>query len=323
MNRRSITAVVLAAACTIAIGTGEVLADYPEKPITVIVPNKAGGGLDLVVRIVSDELSNALGQPVVVKNMPGAGTAIGSRAANEAVADGYTVLVNHEALITQSALGRLGFDINGLEPLAKTGGFANFLAASSAAPFASYAELCKYAKAHPGEVTAAVQIGALSHFHMMSAAGACGIDLNFVNTTGGGAAFRAGLMGGTLDLAPMPAMAARGLKESGDIKVLAFLGVDRHPAIPDVPTTSEMGFDAAEGDFNFYWWVRKEVPDQAKAMLVRSLEAGFSAVTAAGKLSEMGMANPEFLSGEALRNRIADKIASISEMARAVGLVSD
>ena len=197
-------------AAIFAVAAFAAAADYPEKPVRVIVPNKAGGGADIIVRLVSEKLSKVLGQPVVVQNQPGAATAVGSRAANEADADGYTVLANHEAIITLAAMGRLGFDIEGLDPVAKTGGYANFLVAGAAAPFSTYPEFCAHAAANPGAISAAVQIGALSHFHVISAADACEAELNYVNVTGGGAAFRAALLGGTIDVAPMPALTARG-----------------------------------------------------------------------------------------------------------------
>ena len=94
----------VAAMIAVAVFATAAAADYPEKPVRVIVPNKAGGGADIIVRLVSEELSKVLGQPVVVQNQPGAATAVGSRAANEADADGYTVLANHEAIITLSAM---------------------------------------------------------------------------------------------------------------------------------------------------------------------------------------------------------------------------
>ena len=297
-------------------------ADYPEKPVRVIVPNKAGGGADIIVRLVSDELSKVLGQPVVVQNQPGAATAVGSRAANEADPDGYTVLANHEAIITLATMGRLGFDIEGLDPVAKTGGFANFLVAGAAAPFSTYPDFCAHAAENPGAISAAVQIGALSHFHVISAADACGAELNYVNVTGGGAAFRAALLGGTIDVAPMPALTAKGLGESGDINVLAFLGSVRHPALPDVQTTSEHGFGAAEGDFNFYWWVRDEVPEAIKDQLSASLGEAFAALVESGRLEELSMSNPEFLDRAAVTERIDDKMSSIGAMVKAAGLAA-
>lgn len=299
------------------------VAEYPEQPVTVIVPNRAGGGLDLVVRLVSTELSEVLGQSVVVQNMPGAGTAIGSREAHGADPDGYTVLVNHEAILTLSAMGRLGFDITDLEPVAMTGGFANALAARADAPYTSFEELCAFAAENLGEVSAAVQIGALSHFHVISAANSCDMDLNYVNLTGGGAEFRAALLGSTIDLAPMPAGGAANLLASGDIQVLAFLGPERHPSLPDTPTPQELGFEQAEGDFNFYWWVSADTPDEIKATLSNALSAAFEQVIASGRLDELGMAAPRFLSGADVRAQIEDRISSTSAMAEAAGLAAN
>ncbi len=285
------------------------LADYPEKPVTVVVPNKAGGGLDVVVRIMTEKLSEEMGQPFVVVNKPGAGTSIGSRDVNAAKADGYTILVNHEALLTLSAMGRLGFEVDNLEPVAKTGGFANFIAAGKDTPYNSLEELCTYAQANPGDVTAVAQIGALSHFHVLSVEAACDADFNIVNATGGGAGFRSGLLGGTYDLATMSAPATRGMAKSGDVKVFGYMATARHPEMLDTPTTAEQGYDTVEGDFNFYWWVPKGVPADVKEKLAEGLKSAFEAEDVQSKMADVV-------------SRIEEKKSSINSMAEAAGLAA-
>lgn len=309
-------AAVLAASVPVTAFT----ADYPDKPVSVVVPNKAGGGLDLVVRIMTDKLSSDMGQPFVVQNKPGAGTAIGSRDVDAAAPDGYTILVNHEAILTLWAMGRLGFDINDLVPLAKTGGFANFIVSGKDTPYGSMDELCAYAKEHPSDVTAVAQIGALSHFHVLSAEKGCDAKFNIVNATGGGAAFRAGILGGTYDIATMSAPETRSMSKSGEIKALAYMAPQRHPEMPDTPTTGESGYKTVEGDFNFYWWVHKDVPDDIKAKLTQGLKAAFESKDVQDKLSATGMAAPEFLSGSDLEKRIEEKKKSIETMAKDAGL---
>lgn len=298
------------------------LAEYPEKPVTVVVPNKAGGGLDLVVRIVTDKLSADTGQPFVVQNKPGAGTAIGSRDVNSAAPDGYTILVNHEALLTLNAMGRLGFEVANLDPVAKTGGFANFLVAGRDTPYSTLPELCAYAKEHPGKVTAPAQIGALSHFHILSAEAACEADFNIVNEKGAGGGFRAGILGGTYDVAVMPANGLAGMAKNGDVKILGYMAPARHPEFPDTPTTGEAGYKTVAGDFSFYWWVPKDTPDDIKAALTADLDAAFHSDDVQKKIAATGMASPEFLSGDAVDQRIAEKTVSIDAMAKDAGLAA-
>ena len=126
-------------------------AAYPEKPIKIVVPTQAGGGMDSVARILQRyfESSDALGQKVVVVNMPGAGGTIGTRSIMEAEPDGYTVGFWHEGLITSKAMGVVDYDHDSFEVLGATGYGDLGFGVSVNSPYQSFEGLLAAAKAEP------------------------------------------------------------------------------------------------------------------------------------------------------------------------------
>jgi tripartite-type tricarboxylate transporter receptor subunit TctC len=222
------------------------VAQYPDRPVTMIVPFPPGGVADTVGRPVAEAMGRALGQPVVIENKAGAGGGIGMAQVAKAKADGYTILM---ALASYSVLpeadkvlGRAPmFQFADLKPIARFTADPTVLAVRAEAPWKTYAEFIADAKANPGKLTfgSSGNYGTM-HVPMEMLAFGNGIKLVHVPYTGAGPAI-IGLLGGQVDaLATGPATVVQQVK-AGKIRVLAHWGEGRLAALPDVPSLKELG----------------------------------------------------------------------------------
>lgn len=241
-------AVALAAA---GMAPGGAALAWPDKPVEVIVPYGAGGGSDAMVRIFQKAATDNdwLGQPMVVKNIGGAGGRTGSRQAMEAEPDGYTFLSNHLTLMTGQATGVADFGYRDFDPVAATGAVCMVVAVPEASPHQTLAELMEAAKSETFAYGA--NLGALNHMAGLSLQNTTpGVAFNFVQTGGDAKNFVA-LSGNVLPVAGVSAGQYRS-GEGGGVRGLAILADTRDPNLPDLPTAREQGFDT---DFCFeYWW---------------------------------------------------------------------
>jgi tripartite-type tricarboxylate transporter receptor subunit TctC len=138
---------------SLAAGSGHSQQGYPTKPIRLIVPFPAGGQTDVVARTISQKLSEAFGQQVVVDNRPGAAGSIGVETAVKSLADGYTMLQVSTSYTANAALYKLTYDaVNDVVPVITIGDIANMVTVNPAGPFKSVKELIAYAKANPGKI---------------------------------------------------------------------------------------------------------------------------------------------------------------------------
>jgi tripartite-type tricarboxylate transporter receptor subunit TctC len=234
------------AALALLLLAGGALAQFPDRPITMVVPFPPGGVADTVGRPVAEAMSRALGQPVVIENKGGAGGGIGMAQVAKAKADGYTILM---ALASYSVLpeadrilGRAPmFQYADLKPIARFTADPTVLAVRADAPWKTYAEFIADAKAHPGKLTfgSSGNYGTM-HVPMEMLAFANGVQLVHVPYTGAGPAI-IGLLGGQVDaVATGPATIVQQVK-AGKARVLAHWGEGRLAALPDVPSLKELG----------------------------------------------------------------------------------
>jgi tripartite-type tricarboxylate transporter receptor subunit TctC len=221
-------------------------AQYPDKPITMIVPFPPGGVADTVARPVADALSRELKQPVVIENKPGAGGAIGMGLAAKAKPDGYTVLLALASYTVlpeaDKVLGRAPqYQLADLKPVARFTADPTVLAVRAESPWKTYAEFIAAAKAQPGKLTFGSS-GNYGTMHMPMAMLALdrGVQMVHVPYTGAGPAI-VGLLGGQVDaLATGPATVVQHVK-AGKIRVLAHWGEGRLATLPDVQSLTELG----------------------------------------------------------------------------------
>ena len=234
----------LAAACLLALAVGTVHAQdkYPTKPVTVIVPQAAGGANDAIARIVAQKLTESMGQQFIVDNKPGAGGNIGTAAAAKGSKDGYTLLltVNSAHVINPALYKSTGFDpIKDFEPITPVATAGYVLVANPSFPAKNVAELITLAKASPGKYTiASAGNGTLNHLIGEMLGKAAGIQLTHVPYKGASAAV-ADVVGGQVQLSVQSLPSSLQFIKSGKLKVLGVVNEKRVAALPDAPTIGE------------------------------------------------------------------------------------
>jgi tripartite-type tricarboxylate transporter receptor subunit TctC len=223
--------------------------DYPARPVEMIVPFAAGGGSELLARLVSDGLAKRLGQPFVVINRPGANTNLGTFSVVRARPDGYTLLIASVGLAANPSLyKKLGFAPQiDLAPITLIANSPTVLAVPSALPVNSLAEFVAYAKARPGELNyASYGVGSGPHLATELFQGMTGIKMVHVPYGGGGPAAVAAMTGQVQALfsSILPVL---GMIRSGTLKAIAIASERRSELLPEVPTFKESGLDYRSG----------------------------------------------------------------------------
>jgi tripartite-type tricarboxylate transporter receptor subunit TctC len=232
------------------------LAAFPDKPLRVIVPFAPGGGTDAITRSLGIGLSEALGQPVIVDNKPGAGTIIGTDAVAKSAPDGYTLVMATFAHAVNPALQpKLPYDTDkAFAPIALIGVSPNVLVVRADRPYKTVAELVAAAKAKPGSLTFASQgNGTSAHLAGELFKSLAKVNITHVPYRGAGPAMT-DLLGGQVDMMFATAAAARPFVSAGKMRALAVTTAHRSPAYADVPTLAESGVPgyAAESWYGLY-----------------------------------------------------------------------
>ena len=230
----------LIAATTIAASTA-LAADFPTKPIHIVVPNPAGGTVDIVARSVADGMH--MGQPVVVEIKPGGNNVIGSEHVARAAPDGYTLLLGGTHTTINPLMRKLPYDgLNAFQPVALLAGTPNVIAVTASMPVRTLGELVAAAKAHPGELNLATSSpGNGIHLTSEKFQSLAGIHTNYVPYQGGVQAALA-VAAGHADIFVGPLSDAAPHVASGRLRLLAVTSAQRSELVNDVPTVAESGY---------------------------------------------------------------------------------
>lgn len=236
---KNISVAVVAVAC---VGLAQAQ-NYPSRPIKLIVPWPAGGGVDTSARILSQPLAERLGQPIVIENKPGAGGNIGTAVAAQEKPDGYSLLM---ASISPNSVNihlyaKLDFDpVKDFAPIAYGYTVPSFLVVPASSQFNTAQELVAFAKANPGKLNfGSSGIGSSQHLATIMVQMATGIDVVHVPFKGTAPAETA-LLASQVDFMLDPPTCFPHI-QAGKLKVLAVGSPKRNPAMPDVPTFDELG----------------------------------------------------------------------------------
>jgi tripartite-type tricarboxylate transporter receptor subunit TctC len=246
MQTYKATARLMAAAVALTVmtaGAAAQTANYPTRPITVIIPFAGGSASDVVSRIMLDKMSKSMGQPIVVENRPGAGGNNGTQAATKATPDGYTLLGGGSGPIAAnvSLYKSLGYDpLKELEIISPFAAFTIVVVASKALPVKSLKELIEHAKKNPGLNYGSVGIGSSQHLAGEYFSQVTGVKITHVPYRNI-AQYGPDLIAGTVPLGFQWFPNVAGALQAKGAQALAVAGDNRLGALPDTPTTTEAG----------------------------------------------------------------------------------
>jgi len=222
---------------------------YPMKPIKLIAPVAAGGGLDNLARTVAEKLSRSIGQTVVVENMGGGGGSIASQATAKAAPDGYTLMIAYVGTHgTNPAIRKLPYDaIKDFTPIGMIGATPNVLIINPDLPIKNFKEFVDYAKKNPAKLSyGSAGPGTLTHLGMEQLKLAAGIFMVHVPYRGVGPAYTDLLSGQTQAMFPT-LFAALPYIDTNRVRGLAITGAKRSAAAANIPTFKELGFNGFDG----------------------------------------------------------------------------
>lgn len=290
----------LTAVAALIFASPALAAEYPDKPVRLVVPFPPGGGADNLARLIMPRVAQALGQPIVIENKPGAGGNVGAEFVARATPDGYTLLygTNGTHSINASLYRNLRFDpIKDFAPVARMTSIAAMLIVNPKLPASSVAELISYAKANPGALNfASAGNGTTSHLAGELFKTAAGVDIVHIPYRGGALAI-SDLIGGQVQMMIDVMPNAYPLAKDGRVRGLAIASAQRFPGAPEYPTLAESGLPGFEASA----WDGILAPAGTPEPVIRKLNA---AVRAA-------LEDPEIVS--ALRSRGAVPVVGAPE----------
>lgn len=293
--RSALTGVAIIVAGTLAAGAQ----DFPGKDITHIMPWSAGGGTDTVMRTFLQYAEKPLGVGVRTQNVTGAQSGVGTLRLMKSRPDGYTIgTLTWDSMITVPYKALVpGYDTSTLSYLANVTLYPTVLAVNADTGWTTLDDFIAAAKAAPGEVTVSDSgIGGIWHLHALDMADQLGVTLNHVPFPNGSAEQREALISGENDAASLSYATVASAAEAGQVKVLAVMGSERDPSLPDVPTFTELGYDVIWGGMRVLA-VPADTPQEVKDTLITALKAAFDDPEFQEKAAATGM-NAYWMDGE-------------------------
>jgi tripartite-type tricarboxylate transporter receptor subunit TctC len=317
---------VAGAAIALAVLSTPAFAQYPNKPVTIIVPFAAGGPTDVVARLVGDHMSRTLGQTFVVENVGGAGGTIGMTRASLAKPDGYTIAVGNMG--TQSAAPALypALKYDPAKSFAQVG-IVNFtpqaIVAKKATSAANLKDFIAYLKANHEKLSYGhAGVGSISHVSGLVFNAKFGLKPNLIPYRGTGPALQ-DLVAGQIDYMVDQSLNVIPQIRAGTIKVYAVAATERLSSLPDVPTTKEAG-----DDFVFRAWnamfAPKDTPKEIVDTLAAALSKALDDPAVKGRYAELGSSAPQGAErGPAgLQKLVESEVARITPVIKAAGVTA-
>jgi len=308
----------------VALLAGPALAqDYPSKPIRIIVGYAAGGGNDIIVRVMTNELSKGLGQQVIVDNQPGAQGIIGAQNAARAAPDGYTLLMGPSGPMTinPATYSKLSYSpTRDFVPISMICEFPLIVTVDAKLPIRSVSELIAYARANPGKSNYASSAGIFQITTEMFKQ-RTGTAIEMIPYKSSGESVQA-LIGGQVMLTIVDPPPATGPLKAGTIRGLAVTSGKRHPSWPDLPTLAEAGVP----DMEVPVWTAFFAPAKTPAAIVARLQKEVARVVHTAEVKEkfagMGL-QPVGGSSEELGQRVERDIVKWTAVAKAANIKND
>jgi tripartite-type tricarboxylate transporter receptor subunit TctC len=252
MNRACSTVLALLVGL-LAFATPAPAQTYPDRPITLVVPYPAGGGNDVLGRLVAERMSKALGGTIVVENRGGAGGTVATRQVAKSTPDGYTILIATSSLAINPALyPSIGYDpIKDFAPIGLLASGANVALVHPSVPANSIKDLIDLAKTNPGKLNfASTGSGSSVHLAAELFAAMAGIKINHVPYRGSGPALN-DLLGGHVSMMFATVPSSAGIVSGGKVRALGVSSAKRLAAFPDLPTIAEAGLPGYAAELHY------------------------------------------------------------------------
>jgi len=298
-------------------------AQYPSRPVRMVVGFPPGGGTDIIARLVAQKLSERWSQPVVVENKPGASGNIGAELVAKSAPDGHTLLMAFSSHASNAALSKLPFDIHkDFSAITLVGSAPMVVVAHPGFQTRTLGELIAYAKANPGAIKyGSSGIGTPVHLAGELMSQLAGIQMVHVPYKGIAPAMTA-ILGGEIQITYVAVLSGFQHFKAGRLRPLAVASKSRYPALPDVPTAAEAGLPGYEIDF----WYALLGPGGMAPTLVDRIQREAAAVLTAPEMRESLLAQGCIAGGgkpEELAALIKNEYALWSRVVQAGGIKVD
>ena len=297
--------------------------DYPAKPIRIVVGYSAGGGNDIIVRVMTPEMSKGLGQPVIVENKPGAQSIIAAELVAKSPPDGYTILMGPSGPMTinPATYSKLPYDPQrDFAPISLICEFPLIVAVNPSLPIRTVKELIDYAKANPGKANYASSAGIFQVTTELFKQ-KTGTDFVMIPYKGSGESVQAVVSGQvTLTIVDPPPVTAP--LKAGTVRGLAVTSAKRHPSWPELPTMAEAGV----ADMEVPVWTAFFAPAKTPRAIVARLQKEVARVVHTAEVKErfaaMGL-EPVGSTPEELAKTVARDLAKYTAVAKAANIKND
>ena len=298
--------------------------NYPSKPVRIVVPFAAGGPVDVVGRNLIQKLNVSMGQPFVLDNRGGNGSALGAEIVAKSPPDGYTWLLNTGSQTSVAAFNEnIPFDaIRDFTPVTMAArNFGQVLIVHPSVPAKSVKELIALAKARPGKLNyASAGIGNITYIAAEMMKVAAGVQILDIQYNGTGPA-TSDLLGGHVDMLFSPTQTCLQLIQTGRVRALAMTGSSRWKMLPDVPTMQEAGFK----DYDLVGWFGIWLPAGASSELVARIHSevarALTDVDLKKRFDDVGLEGVG-MPTEAFAKFTVQDAAAMRELARKIGLAA-
>ena len=298
--------------------------DYPSKPVTVIVPFSAGSASDVIARIVLDKMSTRAGQRFIVDNRPAAGGAVGTAAAVKMAPDGYTLLMGASGplIVAKQLQPALAYDAErDFQPVALYGRLPNIIVVSSKLPIQSIGELIAFLKGKPGVGYGSVGNGSSQHLAGAFFEQLAGVKMTHIpyRVT---SQLQSDLISGEVPVSFQLMPNVLGALKAGQVRALAVANATRLPALPDVPTSTEVGLKGYESSA----WFGLVAPRGTPRPIVDKLNAEVAAAVAdpavRTRFVEFGT-EPLTMSPEEMGRYISSEVVKWREIINKAGIKAE
>jgi tripartite-type tricarboxylate transporter receptor subunit TctC len=314
------TGALVALAASFCIASAQ---SYPTRPITLVVPVAAGGGVDTAARILSEKLQEKLKQPVTVENRPGAGSMIGANFVAKASGDGHTLLLMEPAALLAKWMNKAPYDvINDFTPIALVATQPLVLFAQPSLPASDVNDLIAYCKANPGKLSVGTAgVGSPHHLAAVWLNTAAKIEITHVPYRGAAPALN-DLLGGQIPLIWALSVAVMPFVEQGKVKALGVSTQQRFRLLPQVPTVAESGVPGFDVDFFYGIAAPAKVAPDIVLRVADTIRDITELPDVRARMSDLGM-SVDFRDSNGFRDLIAKENAKYGVIMREAGIAPD